>query len=224
MTNQYYLRLCALRSVMEEKGWDAVVLRGSDPHASEFLVPRYQAVTWLSGFSGEAGDLVVTRDEAGLWTDSRYFIQARRQLEGSGIDLHKTRLPESEYIPQFLARKLCRRVACDSLCESVAAMEEIREACSGTEGFCLEGVPDLVETVWKDRPGVPVSPVLTLDETSVGMTRAQKLEWLRGTLGPDDYVLIAALDEVAWMLNVRGSDIDYNPVVFSYLLVGREDA
>lgn len=224
MTNKHFQRIESLRKIMQREGWDAVVLRGSDPHSSEYLAPRYQVVTWLSGFTGEAGDMVVTMDEAGLWTDSRYFIQAAEQLDGSGIELHKTRLPESEYIPEFLRRKACTRVACDSLCESVASAAEIREACAGSEGFELVGVPDLIDVIWEERPALPCSPVISLDESTVGRTRLEKIEWLRAWLADmeEDYVLIGALDQVAWMLNVRGSDIDYNPVVFSYLLVSQD--
>lgn len=224
MTNINALRVNAVRDLMIASGWDAVVLRGCDPHGSEYLAPRYQAVAWVSGFTGEAGDLVILRDEAGLWTDSRYFIQAERQLAGTGIDLHKTRQQDSESIPEFLAGKACRRVVCDSLCESAGSMEEIRSSCARTEGFELIGIPDFIERVWTDRPAVPYTPVISLDESTVGMTREEKIGWLRGymrDLGVQ-YMLLGALDEVAWMLNVRGSDIEYNPVIFSYLLVGED--
>lgn len=227
MTNKYYTRLCELRTLMMEKGWDAVVLRGSDPHCSEYLAPRYQTVTWLSGFTGEAGDVVVTSSEAGLWTDSRYFIQATAQLKDTGFDLHKTRLPESVDIPHFLAAKGLTRVACDGLCESAGAIEEIKDLCSAANpGFELIIVPDLIDAVWNDRPSIPCTPVVTLDEATVGMTRVEKLEWLRGWLrnAGADFIVLGALDEIAWMLNVRASDIDYNPVVFSYLLVGQDSA
>lgn len=226
MTSQYLLRVNAIRNLMMANGWDAVVLRGCDPHGSEYLSPRYQAVTWVSGFTGEAGDVVILRDEAGLWTDSRYFIQAASQLEGTGIDLHKTRLVDSVYIPEFLAYRGCRRVVCDSLCESCDSMQEIRSACQGIEGFELIGIPDFIDCVWTDRPDVPYTPIITLDEQTTGLARVQKLEWLRTFLGSTgaDYILLSALDEIAWMLNVRGGDIDFNPVVFSYLLVGRDSA
>lgn len=224
MTSQHLLRVNAIRNLMIPNGWDAVVLRGCDPHGSEYLAPRYQDVTWVSGFTGEAGDLVIMRDEAGLWTDSRYFIQAVAQLEGSGIDLHKTRQHDSVNIPQYLAARGCRTVVCDSLCESADSMREIRQACAAIEGFELIGIPDLIARVWADRPAVPDTPIITLDESTVGMTRAQKIDWLRGCIksAGADYILLSALDEIAWMLNVRGSDIDFNPVVFSYLLVGAD--
>ena len=226
MTNQHYIRVAAIRTYMMAKGWDAVVLRGNDPHSSEYLCPRFQTVTWVSGFTGEAGDLVITASGAGLWTDSRYFIQAADQLEGSGVQLHKTCLPDSVDIPHFLAQEGCRTVACDSLCESAETLDEIRCVCSGIDGFSLVGVPDLIDAVWTDRPSLPVSGIMTLDEDTVGMTRVQKLEWIRGFLTDQDadYILLSALDEIAWMLNVRGSDIDYNPFVFSYLLISQDNA
>lgn len=222
MAGTYYDRICALREIMRHNGWDAVVLRGSDPHQSEYLAPRYQSVTWLTGFTGEAGDVVVTLDHAGLWTDSRYFIQAVRQLEGSGVELHKTRLPESVDIPQWLSEQGCAVVAVDSLCESSESLTAIEDACYGIDGFQLVCIPDLIEIVWEDRPSLPCAPIITLDESTVDMTRSQKLQWLRETCPDSDYILVSELDQVAWMLNVRGGDIDYNPVIFSYLLVGRD--
>ena len=94
MGNVYSERIAALRGVMSANGWDAVVITGSDPHSSEYQAPRWKQVEWLTGFTGEAGDVVVTMDHAGLWTDSRYFIQALSQLQGTGVELHKTRVPD----------------------------------------------------------------------------------------------------------------------------------
>ena len=104
MENVFYGRVQALRALMQENGWDAVILTGSDPHASEYPAPRWKQVEWLTGFTGEAGDVVVTAGHAGLWTDTRYFIQAVRQLEGTGVQLHKTRVPDEVPVPQWLAR------------------------------------------------------------------------------------------------------------------------
>ncbi|MCQ2185772.1 MAG: aminopeptidase P family protein [Bacteroidales bacterium] len=224
MASENFIRVNALRNLMIARGWDAVVLRGCDPHGSEYLAPRYQAVTWVSGFTGEAGDLVIFRDEAGLWTDSRYFIQAVKQLEGSGIDLHKTRMPDSVSIADYIAAKGCCTVVCDSLCESADSIAELCAASLRNPSFRLERIPDLIDEVWVARPPVPNTPVINLDEASVGMGRVQKMEWLRAWMqGVDaEYCLLGALDEIAWMLNVRGQDIDFNPVVFSYLLVGQD--
>lgn len=224
MASENFIRVNALRNLMIARGWDAVVLRGCDPHGSEYLAPRYQAVTWVSGFTGEAGDLVIFRDEAGLWTDSRYFIQAVKQLEGSGIDLHKTRMPDSVSIADYIAAKGCCTVVCDSLCESADSIAELCAASQRNPSFRLERIPDLIDEVWAARPPVPNTPVINLDEASVGMGRVQKIEWLRAWMQDVDaeYCLLGALDEIAWMLNVRGQDIDFNPVVFSYLLVGQD--
>ena len=222
MANIYAERIAALRAVMERNGWDAVVVSGSDPHSSEYPAPRWQQVKWLSGFTGEAGDLVITQDHAGLWTDSRYFIQALTQLEGTGVELHKTRMPDSVGIPQWLSDK-ARTVALDGLCWNVDAVKEISDAL-GEDGIIAD-VPDMLETLWEDRPQIPMTPITTLDvETFGGIPRAEKISWLRKwmLLKGVDRVLLTSLDEIAWMLNVRGTDIEYNPLVISYLLVSQD--
>ena len=222
MGSVYAERLTALRAMMEEHGWDAVVMTGSDPHSSEYPAPRWKQVEWLTGFTGEAGDVVVTSDHAGLWTDSRYFIQAISQLEGSGVELHKMRVPGAVPIPEWLSGKV-RVVAVDGLCQSVSAISEIEEALG--EGGLVVDVPDLLQDLWGDRPQIPVTPVTTLDvECFWGIPRMEKISWLRKWMLIKGYdkVLLSSLDEVAWMLNVRGSDIDYNPLVISYLLVSQD--
>ena len=222
MANIYAERIAALRAVMERNGWDAVVVSGSDPHSSEYPAPRWQQVKWLSGFTGEAGDLVITQDHAGLWTDSRYFIQALTQLEGTGVELHKTRMPDSVGIPQWLSDK-ARTVALDGLCWNVDAVKEISEALG--EGGLVVDVPDMLETLWEGRPQIPMTPITTLDvETFGGIPRTEKISWLRKwmLLKGVDRVLLTSLDEIAWMLNVRGTDIEYNPLVISYLLVSQD--
>ena len=204
---------------MERNGWDAVVLSGSDPHSSEYPASRWKQVEWLTGFTGEAGDVVVTMDHAGLWTDSRYFIQALSQLQGTGVELHKTRVPDAVGIPQWLSGK-ARTVALDGLCWNVSAVKEI-EASLGEDGMVVSA-PDLLEEIWEERPLVPVTPITTLDvECFGGISREEKINWLRKWMLIEgvDRVLLTSLDEIAWMLNVRGSDIDYNPLVMSYLLV-----
>lgn len=223
MVNIFSERIEALRRIMERNGWDAVVLSGSDPHASEYPASRWKQVEWLSGFTGEAGDLVVTMDHAGLWTDSRYFIQALTQLDGTGVELHKTRVPDAVGIPQWLSANAVSTVALDGLCWTVSAVMEIADALG--EGGLVVDVPDLLEELWEGRPLVPVTPVTTLDvECFGGISRSEKISWLRKwmLLEGVDRVLLTSLDEIAWMLNVRGSDIDYNPLVISYLLVSQD--
>ena len=222
MGNVHLERIAALRSVMSENGWDAVVITGSDPHSSEYQAPRWKQVEWLTGFTGEAGDVVVTMDHAGLWTDSRYFIQALTQLEGTGVELHKTRQPDTVRIPQWLVGR-AKTVAVDGLCQSVSGVSEIEE-CLGGDGLVVD-VPDLLQDLWEGRPQIPVTPVTTLDvEAFGGIPRIDKISWLRKWMLINGYdkVLLSSLDEIAWMLNVRGNDIDYNPVVISYLLVSQD--
>lgn len=222
MGNVYSERIAALRGVMSVNGWDAVVITGSDPHSSEYQAPRWKQVEWLTGFTGEAGDVVVTMDHAGLWTDSRYFIQALAQLDGSGVELHKTRQPDTVRIPQWLVGR-AKTVAVDGLCQSVSGVQEIEE-CIGEGGLVVD-VPDLLQELWEGRPQIPVTPITTLDvEAFGGIPRIDKISWLRKwmLLKGYDKVLLSSLDEIAWMLNVRGSDIDYNPLVISYLLVSQD--
>ena len=222
MGNLHSERIAALRSVMSANGWDAVVVTGSDPHSSEYQAPRWKQVEWLTGFTGEAGDVVVTMDHAGLWTDSRYFIQALTQLEGTGVELHKTRQPDTVRIPQWLVGR-AKTVAVDGLCQSVSGVREIEE-CLGKDGLVVD-VPDLLQDLWEGRPQIPVTPVTTLDvEAFGGIPRIDKISWLRKWMLINGYdkVLLSSLDEIAWMLNVRGNDIDYNPVAISYLLVSQD--
>lgn len=226
MLNLYAQRIEALRGLMSENGWEAVVISGSDPHSSEYPAPRWQQVKWLTGFTGEAGDVVVTMDHAGLWTDSRYFIQALSQLEGTGVELHKTRLPDSITIPQWLADHGLSRIAVDGLCWNVSAVQGIEKALSdaGVNASVID-FPDILDSLWEDRPSVPVSPVTTIDvECFGGIPRQDKISWLRRwmLLQGVDRVLITSLDEIAWILNIRGNDIEYNPLVISYLLVSHD--
>ena len=225
MDNIFSARVEAVRALMQSHGWDILILTGSDPHASEYPAPRWQQVCWVSGFTGEAGDLVITRDHAGLWTDTRYFIQAKRQLEGTGIQLHKMRVPEQVPIPEWIASLEMDHpvIAIDGLCQSVEAVRSLQDAVPSAS---IEAIPDILSPLWEDRPGIPVSPIITLGEDLVGESREAKLHWLRKwmILKEVDAIMLSALDEIAWLLNVRGADIEYNPFVISYLLVTMDQA
>ena len=224
-------RIEALRTLMRSRGYDAVVLTGSDPHGSEYLADRWKQVEWLTGFTGEAGDAAVTLDHAGLWTDTRYFIQAERQLAGSGVELHKTRVPEQVLIPEWLSGRDFGKegddpvvVAVDGMTQSVQGVQALEAAFSAP--VQIVNVPDLLGALWPDRPPVPQSPIITLGEDLVGESRESKLTWLRKFLMQKDCdaILLTALDEIAWLLNIRGGDIEYNPYVLSYLLVTMDGA
>lgn len=221
MSTIYSDRIARLREVMAERGWDAVVIYGTDPHSSEYPAARWKQVEWLTGFTGEAGDVVVTADHAGLWTDSRYFIQALSQLEGTGVELHKTRMPDSVYIPQWLAEKGVKVVATDGLCVDSYTIDDI-----AAQASCeIVDVPDLLDEFWTDRPAIPQTPIETQDVEAFGGTpRVDKISWLRKwmLLNDVDQMFLSSLDEVAWLLNVRGCDIEYNPLIISYLLVSQD--
>lgn len=222
----YTERIESLRAMMRGRGWDAVILTGSDPHSSEYPAARWKQVEWLTGFTGEAGDVVVTLDHAGLWTDTRYFIAARQQLAGTGVELHKMRVPGQIPIPEWLASVFEGEdpvIAVDALCQNVDAIEALKSA-FGASPHTIVGIPDLLSPLWESRPAIPQTPVYTLDESLTGLSRSSKLLWIREFLDNNscDGVLFTALDEIAWMLNVRASDIEYNPFVISYLLVTQE--
>ncbi len=227
--NIYADRVETVRQMMAERGWDAVIITGSDPHGSEYPAPRWQQVEWVSGFTGEAGDIVITASHAGLWTDTRYFIQAERQLAGTGIVLHKTRVPEQVLIPEWLAGEAFPTsdkviIAVDGLCQSVSAVEDIMSAFSGRE--CrIASVPDMLDGLWTDRPAVPQTPITELEDEQAGESSESKIEWLREFLRNSgcDAMLVTALDEIAWLFNVRGSDIEYNPLVISYMIVSMDE-
>ena len=225
MENIFSSRIEALRGLMRENHWDIVILTGSDPHASEYPAARWKQVPWLTGFTGECGDVVITRDHAGLWTDTRYFIQARRQLEGTGVELHKMRVPEQVPIPQWIASLGLDEpaIAIDGLCQTVDAVRELAEA---VPSALIVPVPDLLGALWEDRPAIPSTPIITLGEDLVGESRESKLNRLRKWLIREgvDAILLVSLDQIAWLLNVRGGDVAYNPVVLSYLLVTLDDA
>ena len=226
--NVYAERIASLRALMRARDWEAVVLTGSDPHGSEYPAERYKQIQWLTGFTGEAADLVVTAGHAGLWTDTRYFIQANIQLEGTGVELHKTRVPEQVLIPQWLAGQFAdggeHVIAIDGSCMPASFADEITAAvgASGVPPYIVSA-PDFINLLWTDRPAIPQTPVFTVE---AGMPRASKLALLREFCAArgSDGILLSALDEIAWTLNVRASDIEYNPLVISYLLVTMDGA
>ncbi|MBR4168016.1 MAG: aminopeptidase P family N-terminal domain-containing protein, partial [Bacteroidales bacterium] len=179
--NRFRDRVETIREMMRSRGWDAVVLTGNDPHSSEYSAPRWHQVEWVSGYTGE-GDLLITDDHAGLWTDTRYFIQAERQLEGTGIELHKTRVQGQVLIPEWLSKHFDGYdevvIAVDGLGISATSVIEIREAV-GRDRTAIANVPDLLSPLWPDRPDIPCTPIITLGTETVGWSRIQKITWLR---------------------------------------------
>ncbi|MDR1919183.1 MAG: aminopeptidase P family protein [Tannerellaceae bacterium] len=219
-------RIAALRAAMEEFGMDAYIVPGSDPHLSEYVPARWKSRQWLSGFTGSAGTLVFTAGKAGLWTDSRYFLQAAAELEGTGIDLYKTGLPETPSIDDFLLHELEEGavVGLDGQSYSAAGARAL-ERLLGGKHIRLETSFDLLNEIWKDRPEIPRAPLFELPVEITGQSVRDKLDAINNLLRPAgaDALLLCALDEVAWTFNIRGNDIDYNPVALAYAFVSEKE-
>lgn len=212
---------------MKEKKIDAYIIPSSDPHLSEYPADRWKSRGWISGFDGSAGTVVVTATKAGLWTDSRYFLQAGIQLEGSGIDLYKMALPETPTIPDFLLHELQsgQTVGADGLTYSVAEAEKLEKTLRRKD-IKLETSYDLIDLIWKDRPAVPANPLFEMPVELSGKSVREKLDEINNQLHKEgaDCCILAALDEVAWTFNIRGTDVTYNPVVISYAFVSEDES
>ena len=219
-------RIAALRGVMQRRGITACIVPTADPHLSEYLPAHWTAREWLSGFTGSAGTLVVTPDFAGLWTDSRYFSQAERQLAGSGVELVKLKVPHTPEHLDWLCNRLQPgdKVACAADMLSLASECSLREALARHGAELLED--DLPGTIWSDRPTLPHSPVYEHPLEYAIHGRAEKLAGVRKAMQAQGatHHLVSALDEIAWLLNLRGSDVEYNPVFLAHLLVGADGA
>lgn len=215
-------KIDALRGLMSEWGWCAAVIVGEDPHNSEYTPLRWCQRQFISGFTGSAGVVVVTKEHAGLWVDSRYHIQAARELEGSGIDMHKMVSVEDCEWMDWIAANLPDngRVGVDGLCmsRSDAARLQSLITCKGGQ---VVSRPDYLDALWPDRPSLPGDAVWLHGPQYSGKATAAKLEWLRGVMAGKGcgYALVSTLDQIAWLLNIRSNDIDYCPVVISFAVV-----
>lgn len=216
-------RLNALRKLMEARGIEAFIIPSTDPHQSEYVAPHWQSRQWISGFTGSAGTVVVLQKEAGLWTDSRYFLQAEAELEGSGIDLYKMGIGGTDSIADYLTGRLDggEQVGIDGSLFSANEVKALKKELD-ISGIKIVDVGDLMEEIWKDRPPMPGGQVCIHDVKYAGRTIGQKLEEIRGKMAHDDIetVLLSALDEIAWALNLRGNDVPCNPMFVSYLAIG----
>lgn len=220
-------KITALRQVMKSRGVAALVIPSSDPHQSEYVAPRWQGRQWISGFTGSAGTLVITARQARLWADGRYFLQAERELRGSGIRLFKLREPGVPSVSQWIAQTLepGQAVAFDGEVFSVAAVRELRRALA-SKGIRVRTGEDLLERVWCDRPEAPQAPARDFPVKYAGQGRAAKLAAVRDHLRGEgaDGLLLASLDDIAWLFNIRGGDGANSPVVLAYALVERKRA
>ncbi|ADN02740.1 M24 family metallopeptidase [Spirochaeta thermophila] len=219
-------RLARLREVMREEGVSAYVVHDADPHLSEYPPDHWRARSYLSGFEGSAGVLVVTQDRAGLWTDSRYFLEAEAVLEGTGIELFREGSAGVPWWGEWVAREVREGgvVGFDGRVWPKRVVDRLRWVC-GDAGVRVRSV-DLVGRVWGGRPGLPAGPVWVVPEARAGMGRGEKLARVREEMEREgvDWVVLVGLDEVGWVCNIRGGDVAYNPVALGYAVVGREEA
>lgn len=213
-------RLHDFRDLLTKHKLDAYIIPSNDPHFSEYVSDRWKCRAWISGFTGSAGTLVVTTNTAALWTDSRYFLQAEDQLKGSGIELMRMGQPNVPSIEQYIKDTLEPEsvVGIDGHLFSIKEYERLSEA---IDPQILKITDDLIDLIWNDRPVIPQQPAFILPEKIVGANIATKIEQLvkAAKIHKDDIMLVSALDEVAWMFNLRGSDIDYNPLCLAYAAI-----
>jgi Xaa-Pro aminopeptidase len=220
-------RVEALRESMRTAGLSAYVIPSSDPHQSEYPPAHWKTRQWISGFEGSAGTVVVTLEQAGLWTDSRYYLEAEEVLAGTPITLFRAGQPEVPQYIDWLSRNLDpgSRVGFDA---AVLSLETARSLERGLAPADVETVAseDLLDALWEDRPGLPDAPAELVEESTFGETRSEKLARIRAAMGEHGAGahLIATLDDIAWVLNLRGGDVPYNPVALAYLAVETEAA
>jgi len=202
------------------------IIPSTDPHLSEYVAPYWMSREWISGFTGSAGTAVILMDKAGLWTDSRYFLQAEKELEGSGITLYKEMLPETPSITKFLCQNLKpgESVSIDGKMFSVQQVEQMKEDLAPYQ-LQVNLFGDPLKNIWKDRPSMPDAPAFIYDVKYAGKSCGEKVAAIRTELKKKGVfaLFLSSLDEIAWTLNLRGSDVHCNPVIVSYLLVTQDE-
>lgn len=219
-------RIHALRMTFRPNNIKAFIIPSTDPHLSEYVAPYWMSREWISGFTGSAGTAVILMDKAGLWTDSRYFLQAEKELEGSGITLYKEMLPETPSITKFLCQNLKpgESVSIDGKMFSVQQVEQMKEDLTPYQ-LQVNLFGDPLKNIWKDRPSMPDAPAFIYDVKYAGKSCGEKVAAIRTELKKKGIfaLFLSSLDEIAWTLNLRGSDVHCNPVIVSYLLVTQDE-
>ncbi|MFV0472478.1 MAG: aminopeptidase P family N-terminal domain-containing protein [Paludibacteraceae bacterium] len=219
-------RLAKLRESMKLMKVNACIIPGTDPHASEYIADYWKEREWISGFNGSAGTVVVTHEKAGLWTDSRYFLQGAAQLKETTIELMKQGLPETLEIVPWLETELNKgdKVAINAQMFSVNSFALIKKELK------MSGIDvvseDLIKNVWENRPPLPSKPFFVFAKKYSGRSVEEKLKLLRDELQKQhaDVFVLSALDDIAWLFNIRGNDVSYNPVTIAYAMVSQDSA
>ena len=224
MSKATYSHLEALREAMRRVNVDAVIIPGTDPHQSEYICDHWKFRDWVSGFTGSNGTAVVTLDKAALWTDSRYFLQAGIELEDSGFVMMKENMGDDPDIHQWLQENLEEDsvIAIDGRLYNAQAANQLERFC-GENGFMLATEFCPADTIWKDRPARPSEPAYVHDVEYAGESANNKIERLLDVLEQNDAtaMIVTALDDIAWLLNLRGNDVAFTPVVIAYAYISR---
>jgi len=218
-------KLFELRKIMKREQIDCYYINGTDPHNSEYVCPRWKTREFISNFTGSAGSVLITKDSAYLWVDSRYFIQADKQTKDSEFIVMKMNIDNTPTVKEFINKNIEKgsRIGFSKDSLMIEEKKEFEKECKDVEIVVTE---DFLNEIWENRPSIPENEVVEMDVSLTGFSRAQKLNMIRIYLAEKkaDYAFIASLDDIAWTLNLRGFDIDYNPVFISYLLVTAEKA
>ena len=221
-------RLADLREVMRREKLDAFIFPSTDPHHSEYTPDRWKGREWISGFNGSAGTAVVTMDAAALWTDSRYFLAAEDQLTGTSFQLMKLKVKGTPTIAEWLGAQLKDKnaqVGVDGMCNNVAAVESLIHDLRREGGITVRTNFDPLNEIWKDRPAIPADKVKIQPIEYAGESTSSKIDRVRAELAKlhADGMLVSALDDIAWLLNLRGTDVHCNPVFVAYVLISTSD-
>lgn len=215
-------RIDALRNELTLRSIAAFIIPSTDPHLSEYVAPYWKIREWISGFNGSAGTVVILNNEAGLWTDSRYFIQAAEQLQETGISLYKEMIPGNPTITEYLCNHLNPgdTVGIDGRMFSAEQVENYKKAL-WKHSIDIVDCNDIIDQIWKDRPELPLTPPFIHDMAHAGVSSIEKIAMIRAILEKEqiDALFVSTLDEIAWTLNLRGNDIKCNPLFISYLYI-----
>lgn len=214
-----------IRKKIKAEKINAFLIPSNDPHQSEYVASCWKSIDWISGFTGSAANIVITQDHAGLWTDSRYFIQAEDELAGGSVQLHKLLVPHTAEHIEWLIKKLNKgdTIGLEGDLYSRAKIKTM-QAFFNEAGINVKICNNFLDSVWFDRPPLPQSQIFSLDVKFTGLSRKAKIDNICDKLseGENAHFFISSLDDIAWIFNLRGSDVDYNPVFLAYALISRE--
>lgn len=216
-----------IRKSMKKHGIDYYLIPSSDPHKSEYVAEYYRGRSFASGFTGSAGTLLISNDDARLWTDGRYFIQAEKQIENSGIKLMKMGIPGFDTILEYIQKEVKEgeTIGFYGRCYSSSEYKDFKNI-SESNKFNIKTDIDILDEVWDDRPSLPDDKVFLLDEKFAGKSASEKISEVRAEMKDKDCdtYLISSLDDIAWLYNIRGNDVKFTPVVMSFALISEKEA